>query len=365
MSRFLLLGPALAVAIATAHAQESAPAQEESSRQAFRRLREIADTWSAEWELHAPPAASRDTSSARASALQLAQSEDPELRRRAVEALGKADPQARPSLGGLLWALGDSDPGVREAATKQIQTIPPQTLLQQILDVLVANDPDAVTALDTALPDLSGALGDDFLKMFRDTGMPIPLRRAAAYSLGRMRVRAAAAELAKGAWEREGSLATSCALALAAMRDTRTVRDWVALRKHPDGNVRWLAVEALAELGGREAFAALAEAAYGAADIDAELAPHAIKALAYWPLGDCVPALIKCMKRNTGFRHQAAELLRLRTGQAIGDDASAWEDWYVNGPAPPPEPPAPPERFGKSDLLGHAVFVPPDLQGAF
>lgn len=329
----------------------------------LRRLEALRGSWSAEWEV--PGALSTDAprGSARPAARQLALSEDPELRRRAIEALGK-DATA-PSLPELLWALGDSDPGVREIATARAATLAPATLLQQVLDILVANDEASVHALDTALPELRDALADEFLRMFRDKDLPVPLRRAAAYSLGKMRVGTAARDLAAATWDAEPTLAASAALALHALRDTQTVRDWAALRKHSDPGIQNLALQSLAELGGREAFAAIAEVAYSQEGYDRQLVQQGIRALAVWPRSDCVPALIDVLKRNPTFRVVATELLQFRTGQAIGADAAAWEDWYLNGPAPEPEPQAAPPGFTVQDLLGHAQFVPPDIAVSF
>lgn len=289
---------------------------------------------------------------------------DPELRLRAAELQARLKEPA--GLEDFLWALGDPEPSVRAVAVARVGKIPAADLLQQVLNVLVANHESDLNALDLALPELPPALGTEFLGLFRNHDLAIPLRRAAAYSVGRMRVAGAAGSLAQGAWEEDASLALSCARALYALRDTQTIRDWAAMRTHPDPSVRVLAVYALAELGGREAFAALAEIAYGG-DFDARLAPIALQGIAAWPLSDCVPALIEVMKRNPGRKVEAADLLRVRTGQALGNSIEEWQDWYVNGPAPAPEPEPEQargqEQYTAQDLLGHAQFVPPELRG--
>lgn len=340
----------------------AAPAQD-PVQTSLRRLEALRGTWSAQWEMPGALATDAPRGSARPAARQLALSEDPELRRRAIEALGK-DVTAT-NLAELLWALGDADPGVRETAAERAATLAPAALLQQVLDILVANDEASVHALDAALPELRDALADEFLRMFRDRDLPIPLRRAAAYSLGKMRVTTAAHHLAAATWDAEPTLAASSALALHALRDTQTVRDWAALRKHADAGIQNLAIQSLAELGGREAFAAIAEVAYSQEGYDSQLVEQSIRALAVWPRADCVPALIEVLKRNPTFRKVATELLQFRTGQALPADAAAWEDWYINGPAPEPEPQAAPAGFSAQDLLGHAQFVPPDLAVSF
>lgn len=342
---------------ATLTAQELA---DPNVARSLQRLQDLNSHWTAEWEQPVTTKTDRGTSSAHAAARQMAQSEDPELRKRAIEVLAKDG--RTPTLRELLWALGDPSPGVREIALTKLAPVSPAALLESALDILLENDEESVYALDRALPGLPASVGDEFARIFRDKDQPIPLRRAAAYALGKLRVPGIAAELADGTAETEATLATSCALALYALRDTQSVPRWVPLVQHPDLNVAWLAIRALGELGGREAFATLADIAFTVTPVDPQLVPVAINAIAAWPLVDSVPALIETMRRNSGYRRTAAALLRFRTGVALGDSSEEWQEWYVNGFVAVPEE-APLTEDAPTELLKIAEFVPPDLRG--
>lgn len=359
--------PALAIFVLGAWAQETdpgsaSPADDAVYQRCMQRLEEMRGLWTAEWELQEDPTPVDTPRTARAAATQMTLSDDPMIRQRALEALTLRGGAA--TLKEYLWALGDPVGEIRETASQALNAVPASTLLEQILDVLVENVEEDVRALDAALPALNSDMSDEFLRLFRDDSLTVPIRRAAAYSLGKMRVKRALPDLAAAVNAQEPGLAMSAALAIYSLRDTRAVPTWISLRGHPDFGIRWLAVQALAELSGREAYAALEETALGGENNDAKLVSAAIDALATWPLVDSVPALIGVMRKNPGYRQRVATLLTQRTGQVLGDRADAWEDWYVNGPAPPPDDSAgPPKEDAPSDLLRHAQFVPPELRG--
>lgn len=326
----------------------------------LQRLGEISSRWSAEWEVPSAARAERGTASAGPAARQMAKSEDPEVRRRAVEALTRGSDV--PTLRDLLWALGDEDAGVRAVALKKIAPLSPTALLEGALDILLENDADSVYALDRALPELPSGVSDEFARVFRDANQPIPLRRAAAYALGKLRAPGIAGELADGTADPEATFAVSCALALFALRDTTTITRWIPLAQHRDISIAWLAIQALTELGGREAFSALANFANGTTPVDPQLVSVALNGISAWPLTDSVPVLIDCMYRNPGYRHIAAALLQARTGVPLGNSADEWKNWYENGLAPPVDN-TPLTEDAPTELLQIAEFVPPDLRG--
>jgi len=338
------------------HAAEADPIEQARTRAAV-----IAGTWYPEWELR-PVAVAPPATSAAGALRHLGAAEDPLLRRRAAEALAMSNTPA--SLESLLWALADEDAGVQEMALRKVREIAPNQLLQESLDILVANDAEAIYALDFALPQLATSMGAEFLRLYQEESLPIPMRRAAAYCLGRMRVSEAMDLLGAGMWAAEPTLATSCALALYHLRDTNSVKHWARLLSHANYGLRRLAIDALAEIGGREAFGALNQIAWGGPEADAQLIEPAIAALNFWPSGDSIPAMLEVMKRNPGYRRIAAGYLRARTGLALGDTAAEWQEVLTHGlpPAPAPEQ-TPPSDQSPSDLLRHAQFVPPELVG--
>lgn len=335
-------------------------APDSSVIRAVHRLDEISGSWTAEWELPLVRRIERGAASAQTAARQMAMSEDPEVRRRAIEALSNGPDS--PPLRDLLWALGDEDAGVRAVALKKIAPRSPTALLEGALDILLENDEASVYALDRALPSLPAGVGDEFARIFKDKSQPVPLRRAAAYALGKLRTPGIASALADGTGEAEVTLAESCALALYGLRDTRTIPMWTRLVQHHDLNISWLAIRALAELGGHDAFLVLAEAANGTLEVAPQLVPIAINSLGAWPLADAIPALIEVMARNAGYRQVAGAVLRTRTGVPLGDKADEWREWYVNG-LPEPVEQAPLTEDAPTELLQMVEFVPPDLRG--
>ena len=357
MARFFLLILIIGLRVAAEEVAVPDPAIARS----LERLEALNERWTAEWDALEAAVTVRSPGSARAAASQMALSEDPELRKRAIEAIAK-DGRA-PTLRELLWALGDADSGVRAVALAKIAPISPAALLSGALDVLLENDEASVRALDLALPGLPRSVGDEFARIFKDTDQPVPLRRAAAYALGKMRVQSMAAALAAGTADGDPTFALSCARALFALRDTQSVPLWIPLLQGPDPNLAWLAIHALAELGGREAFAALGEVAAGSIQVDPQLQPVALHGLAAWPLVDCVPVLIASMSSNPGYRRITAAILRARTGVALGDTAGEWQAWYTNGLPPSAEEAAP--ASPPNELLQSVEFVPPELRGGF
>lgn len=249
-------------------------------------------------------------------------------RLRALEAMVYADP--RGSVEALLHALADSDPEVRSYAVSKLPEVPEEVLFPFIMSVLLYGDQSSVSSITEALPAFADILTPRMLEVFTSADQPLWNRRAAAYALGWMGSRDASPWLAEAIWSADPGFSMTCAEALRMLRDPDAEQTWQNLVLQGGTPFQHLAVGALAELGTRGAYDALLAVASGLAGaLPRSTQLRAVYGLATWPLPMAVPGLIEAMSRNSSMIRDAAQLLRDRTGQQIGDFPDEWQGWYA------------------------------------
>ena len=268
--------------------------------------------------------------------VETAQSEDIATRLEGLEGLAQA--------GGIehvdtfVAALADPASEIREAAAAILSRLDPGVVTDKVIESLCSDKDVTVVRIDTVLPMMKDALEPGMIRALRSEDESSLRRQAAAYALGRMNSTAAAQALAAHVYESDPGLAVACANALMALNDPMLTPTLANLARHPIPQIRWPAVQCLADLGGPEALDALGRVAIDPPEGDEELGRQAVVLLGETRADAAIPVLIEIMRRNLGLRRAAVEALHKRTGEDLGDRPSDWQAWYeARLQAPPPE----------------------------
>lgn len=267
---------------------------------------------------------------ARALLFRMRDSDDPQVRARALEMLPLDEAKAS-DLERLFFAAQDPQPSMQQAAWTSLDRCPEKDLFAYAIRTLAWGAEDRVRPLDAALPRL-GARLEKLMTATLEAEIEAPRhRRAAAYCLGRSGAEAAAPLLAKHAQTGQGDLAQTCAVALSMLRSPGALRDWEAMLTHQDTVIRTIAVRALADLDTQPARRALFETAAGKREAGRPAEQEAARMIAQWPEADSIPALIDIMRVNTPLNSLAAKLLHDKTGQSFGASPETWDRWLQQG----------------------------------
>ena len=267
---------------------------------------------------------------ARALLFRMRDSDDPQVRARALEMLPLNEAKAS-DLERLFLAAQDPQPSMQQAAWSSLDRCPEKDLFAYTVRTLAWGTEDRVRPLDAALPRLGSRL-EKMMTATLETEIEAPRhRRAAAYCLGRSGIEAAAPLLSKFAQTGQGDLAQTCAVALSMLRSPGALRDWEAMLTHQDTVIRTIAVRALADLDTAPARRALFETAAGKRDAGRPAEQEAARMVALWPDEESIPALIEIMRTNTPLNSLTAKLLHEKTGQNFGASPEPWESWLQQG----------------------------------
>jgi HEAT repeat protein len=294
------------------------------------RVKQIIEQEEVLWPSEGPGLKAKPSGAATADAVlhKMGESEDPELRRRAVEGLrmlktGTAGPD-------LLAALQDDSPAVREAAASSLVNAPPEVAFAAVMKVLTEGTGDEIRSVEKVLPRLRDSLKDAMLGTLMSPEENVKRQTAAAFSLGRMRSVEAQKVLIDLAWSGEPLLAEYSADALAYMGNPATIFDLIDLLKHSDPNVRCAIVDGLGRIGGPDAVNALSELATSQNEDRSRVRQRAVLMLARAGGIDAIPTIIQAMTPpDMAVREVAGEELRRMTGADLRDDPLLWSQWYV------------------------------------
>lgn len=316
--------------------------------------------WGESDRLEAPPATTADDATA-ALLRALGREEDAGARARALEArLLGAEPFDAPAFLEDWITLAPAD-------RQRLVTLVPETsgvdLARVALARLQRQDEDSA-ALAAVLPDLRAPLEPLFLADLIDEEHSWVDRAWAAYVLGRMGSEGAVPVLEEGIQADHPDYAYACAEALFQLRPPSFAGRWVDLLTHPQPAVQWVALVALTNLGGDEAFGALETIALGGTDHTIGFREQALNGISYWPMAQSVPVLIAALDRERTLQSRAMEHLKALTGLDAEGDPDVWRQWYAgiapvdgeDGVAPPLMPTT------GIPLLDTVDFVPPELR---
>jgi HEAT repeat protein len=277
--------------------------------------------------------------SARPVLVETARADDPITRVRALEGLAQTGDLGYVDT--FIGALSDPAPEVRETASRILAQVNPDVVFEKVMAVLCGDNPDMAARVDAVLPSLRDALEGKMVGALEFPGEPEVRKKVAAYCLGRMRCTPAIPLLARSAWGADPEVALASVNALQAMQDPVAGPRFVELVGHPVAEVRWAALQGLANLGGLEAIAALGRVAAGPPPDDEALGKQAAILLGTMKTEAVIPFLIEAMRRNLAVRRAAVEALHRITGEDLGDLPSDWDQWYqrkqreARNPVPP------------------------------
>lgn len=314
----------LFAACGAAGAEDSLAALERS----LARVVEMMSSNEVVWPRAAPPrspgvASPKD--SAERVLIEMAQSEDPLTRLHGLEGLAQAGRIEHVDV--FLEALADPDAKVRELAEKALLAYAPDAVFERIMGVVCRGDMDHAFAVGRALPVLRTAMEPKMLAVLDSAEESVDRKQAAAYCLGQMGSVSAVGPLAGCAWSSDERLALSAVNALVALRDPVTAPQLAELIRHPMVEVRYVAMGALADIGGPKAIEMLGQIA-ATSENGERVCKQAVFLLASLKGEGVVPALIDVMRKNLSMRRSAAGALCRITGVDLGDLPSDWAEWY-------------------------------------
>jgi HEAT repeat protein len=267
-------------------------------------------------------------------------SADPQMRMRALE--GWATVGGIEAYRGALRGLEDREDAVRAAALEAFRRLLGAKLSPEDAKALgdtvltkIMTRPTMSEETRQALHELRPVIGAVVLERFQSDKEPPEARSRAALALGLLGCREAEQALAENARAANAAFAESCAQALYELHDPDTAPVWAGLCKHRSKRIRAMAVDALVDLGGPQAFKPLYDIAVRKIYLEAPLQRRAFAGLVQWPDDTMVlPALLDVLERNSLLRPDAARELQRRTGVNLGDSAAAWRGALQGEPAP-------------------------------
>jgi len=292
-----------------------------------------------------------------------AESDDPALRERAVEAIASLPDHV--ALVHLLDFLDDEEEVVRSRALAALRRYDERALAAEIMARLDEGAPESWYGWESPLPQLGPKLGGYCLEILQDDAQGEDVRGWAAYCLGRMRVNEAYEPLTDALWNGPAELAYACVEALYWLDDPRSQDDWLRLTNDNDPWVQWYVVSALSRVPSNRALNVLTGYATGQLTSPPEIQALALQGIAAWPPQVSVHRLIQVLKTNRMMEEQAIAALVPITGIDLGPYAPSLIEWYereVGGFAPPEGEiagDAAPPLVPANSLLQTVDFVPP------
>lgn len=256
----------------------------------------------------------------------LLQSQDPEMRVRAIEGLAASD-----SYGALQWlllSLADPAPEVRKAASEAVLQANPAWLTDSILGTLIAGSPETADAIDAVLPSLSKSIEPTLIRLFREPQHAEEHLTAMAYALGRIKSHEAIADLAERGRSNNPRLAQVCADALYEVGDEGAIRELTGLLDSPFVEVRRTALYGLIRLGGPEVQATLKDISSGKKTSNLQLRQEATALLAYVGDEKTIEYLVGLIRQQSGLGNAASFALQNLTGYRVGNRPYLWLEWW-------------------------------------
>lgn len=269
--------------------------------------------------------------------VETAQAEDVATRIQGLEGLAQTEPMQH--IDTFMGALADPMPEIRETAADILSRLDPAVVSNKTVDALCSGRGDEVARVDSVLPVMKSALEPGMIRVLQDPDQPSLRRQAAAYALGRINSTLAVPVLLQPVFKPDTDLAVTCANALMALHDPMLTPTLVALTRHALPEIRWAAVQTIADLGGPESFEALGHVAIEPPEGDVELGRRAVQLLGATRAPLATPILIEVMRKNLGLRRAAIDALQKLTGQDLGDRPSDWQAWYEASLKTPTTPP--------------------------
>ena len=291
---------------------------------AVKRVHELADSNEVVWPTRRvtdPPGTAMTVLS------ESAQARDKNTRMRALEGLMETAPDD--SIDTFLKALSAPEPEVRALAARALLKCEPKAILDKLLAIVCGADPVALPGVDAALPELKEGFEEDLLTILNSKSEETWRKNGAAYILGRMKSSPAIPLLTQGVWSTDPNTRTTCLNALLAMNDPWVIPHLKKLAPHPQPEVRKAVVQALGNLGGKEAYAVLGEIAAVPPNGDVGVSRKAILLLGATKDKSVVPLLITALERNPTSMHPIINALRQVTNQDFGEEAEEWRAWYL------------------------------------
>lgn len=294
----------------------------------------------------------------------MARSEDPELRRRSIEAITTLPPHVAATH--LLMLSADADPDVRSAAIAGLTPLDAAITRDKLLDLLSSESGFPLMSSDGLLEPLAPALGSGMLTLFQDATASDDRRALAAYCLGQMRYTDAVLPLREALWSDTSNLAYASLDALYWIDDPRMEQDWMRLAEYQDPWVQSYAAAALARAGSPASVETLYKLAAGLLTTDRAVQEQALGGLSNWTADISLGYLMEILRSNPGLESATIEALRKVAGVDVGKYPTSWFEWYrqekevmeaarKNEENPPP---LMPDEGGNS-ILNTVDFVPP------
>ncbi len=218
--------------------------------------------------------------------------EDPNVRRRAVYALGEIGSEA--AVPALVEALNDEDPNVRWSAAEALGEIGSEAIVPVLVKVLNSEDPNVRESAAEALGEIGNkAAVPALVKALNDEDPNV--RESAVYALRKIGNEAAVPALVKALNDEDQYVRWSAVYVLGEIGNEAAVPALVKVLNDEDQYVRWSVVYVLGEIGNEAAVPALVEALNHE---DPNVRESAVYALGKIGNEAAVPALVEALNHE-------------------------------------------------------------------
>lgn len=228
----------------------------------------------------------------------------------------------------FLDALGDESEDIRRYAAHVLNGLDPSLFFEPVMARLMSSDQDVAWRMGMALGLLGDSLETRFCGVVLSATEPVERRYLAIRAVALIGGADSVGVLAECAATAEVKLAVVCASALGSIPDVIVVPHLVRLAGHVAPEVRYAALQALGGVPGPEAAAGLAEVAASVTVQDLGLGVQAITLLSERGTDVSLPLLLEVLRDNPNVTREVVGALRRLTGEDYGDSAEAWGRWW-------------------------------------
>lgn len=228
----------------------------------------------------------------------------------------------------FLDALGDESEEIQRYAAHVLNGLEVSLFFEQVLGRLASGDADTAWHMGMALGLLGDSLEVRFCGLLLSPNETFERRYLAVHALALIGGADSVDVLAQCAHTADVKLAVQCASALGTIPDVIVVPHLVRLAGHSAPEVRYAALHALGGVPGPEAAAGLAEVASGARADDPGIGVQAISLLSERGADMALPLLVEVLRLNAEVGREVVNALRRLSGEDFGDSAEAWGRWW-------------------------------------
>ena len=256
----------------------------------------------------------------------MTQDPDPETRLQGLLGLSIADSPETITI--LVGALEDPARQVREAALRKLGMLDAESLVEELIRRATTDNAGEWAAVEHSVPRLKELIEPPLISLLEAADSEVPARAAAIQMLGAMGSERAIPVLGEAAASSHPILTRAAARALARIASPDCLPALTELSRHPRAEVRAAALRGLARIGGPVALNAIEAMALNPRESNVNTRRQAIYCVGLLGGEPSIETLINAMNRYPQTRETAVAALMRLTGLNLGNSPLEWTRWY-------------------------------------